>query len=994
MATALRHGRKGGKVTSSPAIAPKVLTPGSAMSPASLQAFGEGTTIISDPNAAHPFDPDAITNVVKKPTTTEANVLQFDMEAIQHIGKGIMVGRTKQVRTTTRQPQVSNVEALLKLGNAFTAQKDMLVSPKNPVGLEKITDNNVVVVHRPQEALTLAVALSTLVPQAKVLVVVPKYFEVSSVKTYLSSLVVDGEKAATGEFCGQTFEGTESTPLWVTSAEMALLYLTKLQSMAPFSHVVVPGFFNTTQLLSFFVKAFGQWLRSRTDSSCSVRLVLTPERTDRSEIEGMFQDLKVAFIEKAVEHVTEFSYGETCALVEKEMMEMEKDGSGIFPPPTRRLIDYTAKVSAEVVSCIVRENEKPQAIVVFTAEAREVLVALQEAHIENCAIYSGLQGTEETEKTKHRVYVMNHVRHALDMDNEYTMVLDIGTIRRPAAQHRSESFMAASTTEWETKVERAERLSLLEGKKGCCYFSLYPEDVSAAFHEDAKSFPDVFSVEDAFVHCARLNLPMGEVAALLPAIPTETAEQVMHNLAEKCVIASPQSLAMTFLGEMTARLPVDLDIASFIIGGCNVGLGEAAVAIGSVAALPFRSITPLTYSSVPWNEATTWSREKYAGDIARHSDLLADTLVFIEWLKLRARGESTAEFLNTILVQEFKFVKIEGLMKYIREQLTNYLFLDRFDTLELLEEVSTSVQENSTIFLFLQAVALARRAAFIRDAGHLNEKDRYASMAFVRTSKRLMPHNYIPSSIKWDTGRILIPVILKNSTNILAGLFSLIHTPYFFASLLLLYPYVEYSKPVITDKGRVVYFGVSCNRQMKRFMVSIEEAAQILDFREKINLALSCMQALRTLSHPISKTKFLLILKKHDRLFDVERLHKNIRSQLLEIVTELNVTEHQGSFETFATHCTAPKELLPMTDTPAMDVSVLRRFVDGTLWDSLPTPGSVVKPRAASFAGTPSTLPSAPLISTNDEDDDEEVEIIQDSYFMRHGPLIEDDDDD
>ncbi|KEG12355.1 ATP-dependent RNA helicase [Trypanosoma grayi] len=993
MASAIRHGRKGGKVAASHGVAPRVVTPESAMSPASLQTPGEGTTIISDPNAAHPFDPDAIVNAVKKPTTSEANVLQFDAEAaVQQVGKGVMVGRVKQVRTTTRPPKANTADMMSRLRGALNAQMSSPNSPKSALGLQELSDHNVVVTRKPQEALVLAVAIATTVPGAKVLVVVPKYFEVSPVKAYLDSLEVEGGKAMLGKFCGETFEGSEATNLWVSTAEMMLLYLTRMKDIAPFTHVVVPDLSSTTHLLSCFVKALSQWMLSGGNHSQSVRLVVTSERADCSKIEGMPEGLKIAVLDSEAQQVTEFSYGETCALVGKEMMEMERDSFGRFPEPTKCLIDYTAKVAADVVRCIIKESKTSQVVVVFTAEAREVLTALQDARIEGCAVYSGFKSTEETNNMKHRVYVMNHVRHALETENEYTMVLDMGTIRRPTAQHKSELFMAASTTEWERKTERAERISILDGKKEHCYFALYSNDVAAAFREDTKSLPDVFSVEDAFVQCARLGLPMNEVMAILPDIPAETTEQVMHNLAEKCMVANPQNLAITFLGEMTARLPVELDIACFIIGGCNIGFGEAVLAIGSVAALPFRSTTPLTYSSAHWNESTRQSREKYGGDIARQSDLLADTFVFIEWLKLRSRGEPTASFLDEILVQEFKLEKIEGLMNYMREQLTNYVFLEHFETLSVLESVAASVQENSTVFLLLESVALARRAAFIRDAGHLNEKERYASMAFVRTSKRLVPHNFIPSSIKWDTGKIMIPVILKNGSTILAGLFSLIHTPYFFASLLLLYPQVEYSNSVITDKGCVVYFGVSCNRQMKRFMVPVEEAAQILNFREKVNEALGCMQALRILPHPVSRTKFGLALKEYDRHLDLERLHKDIRRQLLELVTELNVVEHQGSFETFATHCTAPKETLPMSSTPATDVAMLHRFANGTLWEKQTTPHSTtLPPGAVPGRGSTPALTTAPLLDMDDDDD--EVEVIQESFFMRHGPLIEDDDD-
>ncbi|RNF01294.1 ATP-dependent RNA helicase [Trypanosoma rangeli] len=993
MATVLRHGRKGGKVSSSPAVGPRAITPGSAMSPVSLQAGGEGTTIISDLSAAHPFDPDAIANVAKKASTSEANVLQFDMEAIQHIGKGVMVGRTKQVRTTTRQPQVRTTEAVLKLRNTIGEQKTTPESLTHPLALEKLTDHDVLVVHTPRDAMVSAVSLSMSKQHPKVLVVVPKYFEVTPVRRYLTNLTINNLRVMAGEFCGQTFQGFQSDYLWVTSAEMALLCLTKLQSMAPFSYVVVPGHLGTSQLVSCFVKAFAQWMLSGAASTQFVRLVVTSDRRDQNEFQGMFGRLRVAFDQDPVKRVTEFSYGETCALVEKEMMEMEQDGSGTFPPPTKRLIDYTAKLSADVVQCIIKGNEKPQVIAVFTAEARNVLIALQEAHLEDCAIYSGFQNTEDTTNAKHRVCVMNHVRHALGVDDDCTMVIDMGTIRRPAAQHKSESFMAASTTEWETKVERAGRLSLLERRQGCCYFALYPDEVSAAFSEDATSLPDVFDVEDAFVHCARLNIPKREVAALLPAVPAETAEHVLHNLAEKSIISSTQDFAITFVGEVASRLPVDLDIASFIIGGCNLGLGEAALAIGSVAALPFRSITPLTCSSASWDEFTNRSRDQYADEIAPQSDLLADTLVFLEWLTLRIKGESTTWFLEETLIQEFRLINIENLMKYMREQLKNYVFLDRVNTPESLINVASAIRGKTTILLLLASVALARRTAFIRDAGHLNEKDRYASMAFVRTSKRVVPHTYIPSSIKWETGKIMVPVILKNSTNILAGVFSLIHAPYFFASLLLLYPSVEYSKPVIKDNATVVYFGVSCNRQMKRFVVSIEDAVRILDFRDNINLALGCMQALRTSTPPISRITFSLSLKSFDRHFDIGQLHKDICSQLLELVNVLKVTEYQGSFETYVTHCTAPRELLPKADIPAHDEEVLRWFVDGTVWEKLRTPSSAVMQTSSSFEDGPQWLDGVSIFAANYDDYYDDVEIMSDSYFMCHGPLIEDDDD-
>nr|CCC50748.1 conserved hypothetical protein [Trypanosoma vivax Y486] len=991
MASAPRVGRKGGKVASSPHLINHELTPGGAMSPASLLMHTEGTTIFSDPNAAHPFDPDAITNT-KRPASSEVNILQFDMDAIQLIGRGVVVGRAKQVRTRMRKPQVERDTVETKFREAIAMQKNSPVLPSESLWLEKLSWHNLLAMHRPHEALLFATVIASNVLDSCVLVVVPRYFEVSYVKNQLISLSTSISSSDVGTLCGQTFEGAKSTRLWVTSAEMALLYLAKLQTISPFTHVIIPCPLSTTPLLSCFVRVFHEWLKKSSKHSSPARLVVTTGQSNCTHIAKAVGEVKIPFIDDDAMDLSSFSYDEVCALLGKEMMEMERDQKGKLPSPAKRLVDYTARLASELVRHILHSSSTPQVIVIFTAESRDTLTALQEACIDDCAVFSGLKSTSIKSEMKHRVHVMNHVRYALDSDNEYTIVLDMGTIRRSTAQHKSESFMAANNTEWETKTEREERIFSLSAGRNGCYFAFFPDEVCTTVCGDVQPFPDMISVESAFVQCARASIPVNVMTTALSSFSAETAEQVMHEVAEKCMIVNPRNLAVTFVGEIAARLPVEIDIAYFIVGGCNIGLGEAALVIGSVAALPFRTTAPLTYSMDQWSEFTQNSRSKYAGDIAVHSDLAADALVFLEWLRLRARGAPTDAFLEEILVQEFKMEKIAMLMNYMRDQLTNYVFLEHFDHPDQLENVSNCLKDNSSILLLLMSVALARRAAFIRDAGSINPKDRHASMVFVRTSKQLVPHSFIPSGTKWETGGIMISVLLKNSSSILAGLFSLIHTPYFFASLLLLYPQVEYSRPILTDKGRVVYFGVSCNMQMKRFAVLIDEAAQILDFRERMNSAMGCMQALRTLTHPITRTKFALALKEHDRFFDMERLHKEIQRQLQELVTELSVQEHQGSFETFATHCIAPKEIVPATDTQATDVLMLRHFSDGSLWEreqkSTPifamSPGNLSDGVDGTFKG---------ILDVDNDDDDDEVEIIQNSYFMRHGPLIEDEED-
>lgn len=255
MATVVRHGRKGGKVSTPLFPTAQPTTPAGMMSPASLQTPGEGTTIIGDPNAAHPFDPDAIVNAVKRTPASEANILQFDAEVLQHIGKGTIVRRSKQVRTTTCQPQSSLEDVSLKLQNAISAQKKNTTLPKNDLGLHKLRNHDILVVNIPREALTIAAMIPSALSNSRVLVVVPKYFEVGPVKACLESLKIYGKGTEVGAICGQTFEGTASTRLWVTTAEMALMYLTKLKSFSPFTHVVVPDVYSGTQLLSSFFKS-------------------------------------------------------------------------------------------------------------------------------------------------------------------------------------------------------------------------------------------------------------------------------------------------------------------------------------------------------------------------------------------------------------------------------------------------------------------------------------------------------------------------------------------------------------------------------------------------------------------------------------------------------------------------------------------------------------------------------------------------------------------
>ncbi|EPY23880.1 ATP-dependent RNA helicase [Strigomonas culicis] len=1037
MASAPRQGRKGGKITASPAVVANDPSP-SALSPGSQLPGATGFP--SDPNVVFDFNLEALLGNKKQkkaaqeagdspattaappaaPVTAESNVFKFDVDAIQQVAQGVVIGGAKSFRTDThaRKPDASLEDVAKKLSTIFQAQRPSGANNKShevaAQALKDLEDCDVLLSQRTMLTMKIATMLSKKVEDSKVLVVVPRYFEVNGTAEALRRMknVEGGANDNVGEIYGQTLTGDSTCRLWVASAETALLYLHTQRSLAPFTHVVVPSVSRVTPLVSYFL-----WgLRERVfrhspnlDASAPpLRLLLCVSPGTLEQTRAFFEHVRLAELPAPVEgDILDFSYDEASALAECDVLESEIDATGRFPAPHRKLVSHTLSAAVSLIKKLTAEAKFPQKIYLFTSDGRDAVEAIQTESIKDVMVFSGRyaaddDGAEEapTPSTHHCVYVLHSVMNSLQSgSDDVNFVLDLGTTRRISNASKYESFIAGSASEWASRIDLKERRELLG--EVCCggYFTLYPPAAMEVMpKKDVRTTP-MADIENALLQCSRADMPFDLASDSLVTVDSDTMEQVLHNLSEKCFIMNAQSAGLTFTGEMAARLPLEIDLAHLVINGCALGFGEASVLLAVICALPFRNPVGSNPTELQaWSAAVTENRKKYAGDIARQSDVLADALVYLEWCKLVAEGQPTDSLVAELQVKETRLEQMKTLMDYIRMQLSDYVFLDDFTVPRTVEAMKDTIKRNATILTFLEASALARRTLYVRESGNLKLKDRSGALVFVRTSKKVSPNLNVPSSVAWESGAVLLPVDVRSLPNLItAARFSLLSTNYLFASLLLLSPQLEYSDPIdVSGKGRVVYFAVTCNCQMKRFAVAIEEAVSILNFREKWNKALGYLAALRKLPHPISARRFEQELKQVDRLFHLSDFYTQVQREMMNLVTELEVTEHQGSFVSKKVHCLCPTTIIPSEETPALasDVTMSKRFHDGNAW-RVASPNTVTSPATVptkdSEKPAANAFPSA-QVGLYIEEDDDDVEVIEESYFVKHGPIMDDDD--
>lgn len=1044
MPIAPRQGRKGGKISSS-AVAGSSDSP-STVSPSSLLPGGAVSLLPTDPAAALQFNIEALIGKKKRspskstaapgspdgdgtanssttapaPAITDTNVFKFDLTAIEQVGQGVVFGGNKSMRTDTRRPNIDKDAVVGRLRSLISSQKP---TDNGSAGMKKETDDvvekfkshQIVLLQRPHAALRLAASLNSK-EGVKVLVVVPRHSHVEEVAEALRQVSKTGSSAGTGSsvgcITGQTFLGEATTTLWVTDVGSALVYLTAQRGMAPFTHIVLPNLCRLSPLLSFFLWGVRERVL-RQSPNCDptaprLHLAVCIYPSIEEKVKQFFSSQSVLVVPAVpVEPLTEFSYDEANALAQRDVLEVEIDRTGKALGPHRKLTEHTLQLAIGIIREAVSSASHPQFIYVFSGDVREVADALAKEQFGDVTVFNGESPVNQEESTatvatKHRIYVLHSVVSFTTYSNEdATLVLDMGTTRRAAAQSKSESFMVSMIPVWASRMDIVERKQLTGSRVPGGYFALYPSSAEAAFQAAEPSQPTLFDMDDALLQCSRADIPVmhANKDAILP-IDDDSTEQVCHNLGEKSLISSVSDYGLTFTGEMASRLPLDIDFSHFLISGCAIGFGEVAVVMTGVCAVPF--LFPRGESTeelMVGRQAIDTCRAKYAKGISSQSDVLADVLIFIEWWKLKVKGVATEAFFTDVPAREERLEEVRTLIEYLRVEMSDYVFIDDLNSLTALESMTQCIRQHASIFVFLKAVSFTRRLLFVRDAGAMNRRARAGALVFVRTAKKVVPNSHASSSVAWEPGSALVAVNLRShATNILCSNMSVVNTTYLFAALLLLYPQVEYSAPAeVPGRGnRVVYFGLTCNRQMKRFRVSIEEAAQILDFREKWNRLLGYMQALRTSKRPLSRRRFDLALKEGDRHFSLEEYRASVQRDLLDNVTEIEVTEHQASFVTQGIHCWTPKEMLePVAGVDASDVEAIKNFRSGEMWISM---------AHARVAESPATLRSdtrnmSPVVvfpsgDTIIDDDEDDVEVMEELYFKAHGPIIDDDTDD
>ncbi|CAD2216694.1 hypothetical protein AGDE_11497 [Angomonas deanei] len=959
MASAPRQGRKGGKISSSPALAPKEPTP-AALSPGTQLPGG---AFPNDPENELNFDLEALIQHKKankpSPGTTVTpgdNVFKFDMDSVDQVALGTVIGGTKSVKADSRKPEASADEVSKRFVPLAEAARPNGVALCDVTVEESLTfkEEDVLVSRHPHILLKLAVALASPSTKAKVMVVVPRYFEVTPMADTIRGMK-DTESGATrevGELKGQQFVGKESCQLWVVSAETALVYLHSQKSLAPFTHLIVPGASRMTPLLSYFLWGLRERVFRRSHNldttAPKLQVAICASASTKRNVLDFFADQSV----KVLDHPSwddnreMFSYDESTALAGLDVLEVAVDKSGKFPGPHRKLVEHTIKIACNIVSKMTESAKRPLVIYVFAADVRDVVDGLRSANLKDTNVQAGRSAVGEpdvdspTASSKgHTVFVVHQSSSSPLVDTECNgvdFVLDMGTTRRFSTQSRSESFIGTTTSEWASKADILERKELLgEFQKGG-YFALYPVAAEEVFPQKDLNQCILSEVEDALLQCLRAEMPLDVVEDPILPVTKETLELATADLCEKCFVADPTGRNITFMGEMGCRLPLGIDLSYYVISGCTVGLGAAAACIAAVCSIPcFSSPT----------EKALEARKTYAGELLTQSDTLSDAVLFVHWMMLKAEGKSTTEFSKSVEANEVKLEQVKVLLEYVFLQLSDYLFLEDVNLISTLTSIKDSIKANTTLLTCLKGASFARGAIFVRESGNLANKARSGAFVFVRTSKKVLPNSNYNSQVPWEANAALVPIDIRNfPTLVVVSRVSLLSTSCLFTSLLLFSPQVEYSEPVdVSGKGKFVHFGVTNNHQMKRFTVSIEDAASILDFRQKWNQSLGYLAALRKMHRPISQRRFALELKAVDRLFHLEDFQAEVQRDLLNLITELEVTEHQSSFATKTIHCFAPIAVLSedKAPEPAMDVTVSKKFHDGDLWKAAASPASV-----------------------------------------------------
>lgn len=978
-----RQGRKGGKITS---VAPESTTAAEVPNPKSNNVPETAAAAPAAENReAAPLDG---TQPKEDKKTTSAwldSALQMDRDAVQQVGRGSLVRGLKTAQTEVLRPTSSLQEVQSKLKEVLNKQKPTRYNLKTVLreSMDATSKHHVAIIN-PNDGHLLAVQLaaSTAAETPKVLVVVSHYYEVSeTAKTLREMKEARKEVPEVGELVGASATGEKRFNLWVTSAESANLYLCTKSSFAPFTHIIFPELISMTPLVSFFLFAIRNHLQT---TEHRVKIIVGTTVRYSVKLSEYFSAIEGIDVKSLVNPSTtiEFSYDEACALAEVDVLKLI--GATSQRLPDKKATAHCASVAATIVKNILKDASVPQRIQIFagdTSGTRDFLSALS---LKDTVIWTKQSQIEKVPPTsskpeKHWIYILSNAEcPSVTGYLPPHFVIDLGTMGQQIQPQRDEGFVGGRVTVWTTTEELEEHRSLVCPSGG--YFRLFP-DLSDSRQATSVSY-SVYEVETALLQSARTNIPNNE--ALIYPIPQDIMETTVNNLSDNCLTVPTSDL--TFTGEMAARMPLGTDLVTFIIHCCAMGLGEPAVVVASVCVLSLRRrIGNTEAESQAWAETIRESREAMAPSLAAESDLLADAAVYLEWHRrlLKKDPTATTTFPNEIGVALQRLHSVRKLIDHLCTQLSDYVFLDNFDDEEAVQQVVERLKTSAALIAVTYAVSSSRRALVVRDAGTASLKDRNATLAFVRTAKKVFP-SAMPSSVPWESLAILIAADVRTDKldrGFEGARFTSLDPSFYNAALLLLYPSVVYSAPQAeTGAEHMVFFGISCNSHRKRYRVPLSQANLILSFRDKWNLALGYLHALRMLPRPISRQRFFNALRERDRCFNLENFYHELQHELMQLVMELDVYEHHGSFDLLHSHYLCPNVIVSQSETEASDCVLARDFEKATSWP-------VTLSRGTTPAGD--TRAGSRDFPISEDEKDDEVEDISEIYFLNHDPIVD-----
>lgn len=452
---------------------------------------------------------------------------------------------------------------------------------------------------------------------------------------------------------------------------------------------------------------------------------------------------------------------------------------------------------------------------------------------------------------------------------------------------------------------------------------------------------------------------------------TEYVNFGLTRLAELCTIASPITAGITFVGDLLARIPLSLENAFIVMHGLVTGLHDAFTLVASVLQHPLRP-SSMTAAAA---DAVSHVLKAVAG-VARCSDAVVDALLILKALAL-PEGTARNDFLAQICVTPAAFQAVLQTYQRVLRHCTDYL-VDRTvgvgHTLAMKrpERVLQQLTDNIHAITFVVAVSHASKACIVRSErdDRLNLKER-ASLMFLRTSKDVAMHSFVPSVVEWKTGNVVVCASLVNATGRMFGA-SHTTTSYrnFANALALLSPTLEFDQV----SPQSVEFAVTVNRQTRRYSTDLASSARILDCRERFNRLLGSVM-LRRSSPTTSLTAFLSLMAQQKMDIEAERAH--YLASLASVSDDVELTE--VSFNALPVPLSRSLHLAPAAvhDLPtlaiASDVSLAHSvrtavaagrktgvstlFVDPVLESGASTPAKLATP--------PSEVASASAVSSH-----------------------------